>query len=65
MIPLSVLDLSPVAASSTPRQAILDSVALARVCDRLGYARYWIADHHNMASIATSAPESSSRTSPP
>ena len=57
MVPLSVLDLSPVGASSTPRQAILDSVALARHCDALGYTRYWVAEHHNMANIATSSPE--------
>lgn len=57
MVPLSVLDLSPVSASSTPREAILDSVALASRCDALGYTRYWVAEHHNMANIATSAPE--------
>src|SRR5688572_16124283 len=57
VVPLSVLDLSPVAASSTPREAILDSVALASRCDALGYTRYWVAEHHNMANIATSAPE--------
>src|SRR6266850_7033163 len=55
--PLSVLDLSPVAAVSTPSQAILHSVALARLCDTLGYRRYWVAEHHNMPNIATSAPE--------
>jgi len=52
-----VLDLSPVGAASTPRQAILDSVALACRCDELGYTRYWVAEHHNMANIATSSPE--------
>jgi luciferase family oxidoreductase group 1 len=57
VVPLSVLDLSPVGAASTPRQAILDSVALASSCDALGYTRYWVAEHHNMANIATSAPE--------
>jgi luciferase family oxidoreductase group 1 len=57
VVPLSVLDLSPVSASSSPRQAILDSVALASRCDALGYTRYWVAEHHNMANIATSAPE--------
>jgi luciferase family oxidoreductase group 1 len=57
VLPLSVLDLSPVGATSTPRRAILDSVALARHCDALGYTRYWVAEHHNMANIATSAPE--------
>ena len=55
--PLSVLDLSPVSAASTARQAILDSVALALRCDALGYTRYWVAEHHGMTSIATSAPE--------
>ena len=57
MVPLSVLDLSPVSVTSTPRQAIVDSVALARLCDQLGYVRYWVAEHHGMANIATSAPE--------
>lgn len=56
-IPLSVLDLSPVGAGVTPSQAIRESVELAKVADRLGYTRYWFAEHHNMASIATSSPE--------
>jgi hypothetical protein len=55
--PLSVLDLSPVGAGVLPSQAVRDSVALAKTADALGYARYWVAEHHNMASIATSAPE--------
>jgi luciferase family oxidoreductase group 1 len=57
VVPLSVLDLSPVGAATPPRQAILDSVALASQCEALGYTRYWVAEHHNMANIATSAPE--------
>jgi luciferase family oxidoreductase group 1 len=56
-LPLSVLDLSPVGAGVAPSRAIRDSIALARVADELGYTRYWFAEHHNMASIATSAPE--------
>jgi luciferase family oxidoreductase group 1 len=56
-LPLSVLDLSPVGAGIAPSQAIRDSIALARIADELGYTRYWFAEHHNMASIATSAPE--------
>jgi luciferase family oxidoreductase group 1 len=56
-LPLSILDLSPVGAGVSPSQAIRDSVELARTADRLGYTRYWVAEHHNMASIATSAPE--------
>jgi luciferase family oxidoreductase group 1 len=55
--PLSVLDLSPVGAGVAPRQAIRDSIELARTADALGYTRYWFAEHHNMANIATSAPE--------
>ncbi len=54
---LSVLDLSPVGAGVAPSRAIRDSLELVRVADRLGYTRYWFAEHHNMASIATSAPE--------
>ena len=57
MVPLSVLDLAPVAPGSSPREAIADSVTLARRCDTLGYERYWVAEHHSMPSIATSAPE--------
>ena len=56
-VPLSVLDLSPVGVGIAPSQAIRDSVELARAADQLGYHRYWLAEHHNMASIATSAPE--------
>lgn len=56
-LPLSVLDLSPVGAGTEPSQAIRDSIALARTADALGYTRYWFAEHHSMASIATSAPE--------
>lgn len=56
-LPLSVLDLSPVGAGVTPSQAVRDSIALAIEAERLGYTRYWFAEHHNMASIATSAPE--------
>ena len=56
-IPLSVLDLSPVGAGVAPSAAIRDSVELATIADALGYTRYWFAEHHNMASIATSSPE--------
>lgn len=56
-LPLSVLDLSPVGAGVAPSQAIHESVELAILADRLGYTRYWFAEHHSMVSIATSAPE--------
>jgi luciferase family oxidoreductase group 1 len=57
MIPLSVLDLSPVAAGMTGAQALRNSLDLARLCDSLGYVRYWVAEHHNMPAIASSAPD--------
>src|SRR5829696_6550669 len=57
MIPISVLDLFPVTRGATPTSAIHDSLALARRVDELGYTRYWIAEHHNMPNIASSAPE--------
>src|SRR5512132_2846549 len=57
MIPISVLDLSPVASGSSGAVALHNSLDLARLADRLGYARYWLAEHHNLASIASSAPE--------
>jgi luciferase family oxidoreductase group 1 len=56
-MPISVLDLSPVGAGVAPSQAVRDSVALARDADALGFTRYWVAEHHNMASIAAAAPE--------
>ncbi|MGP0092585.1 MAG: LLM class flavin-dependent oxidoreductase [Xanthobacteraceae bacterium] len=57
MIPLSVLDLSPVTTASTGATALRNSLDLARLADRLGYRRYWLAEHHNLPSIASSAPD--------
>ena len=57
MIPLSVLDLSPVTAGSTGAQALHNSLDLARLADGLGYTRYWVAEHHNLPTIASSAPD--------
>jgi len=57
MVPLSVLDLFPVSSGSTATAAIHDSIVLARRVDELGYTRYWIAEHHNLPNIASSAPE--------
>src|SRR6187200_441907 len=57
MIPLSILDLSPVSAGSTAAQALRNSLDLARLADDLGFARYWVAEHHNLPSIASSAPD--------
>ena len=55
--PLSVLDLSPVTTGTTGAQALRNSLDLARHADRLGFVRYWVAEHHNMPSIASSAPD--------
>src|SRR5262244_434504 len=57
MVPLSVLDLSPVAAGSSGAASLRNSLDLARLADRLGYKRYWVAEHHNLPSVASSAPE--------
>ena len=57
MFPLSVLDLSPVSAGSTGAQALRNSLDLAQFADKLGFTRYWVAEHHNLPSIASSAPE--------
>jgi luciferase family oxidoreductase group 1 len=54
--PLSVLDLAPVASGSTVGDALRNSLDLARHVERLGYLRHWVAEHHNMPGIASSAP---------
>jgi luciferase family oxidoreductase group 1 len=55
MIPLSVLDLSPVPEGSTTGQALRNSIDLARHTEALGYRRFWMAEHHNMPGIASAA----------
>jgi luciferase family oxidoreductase group 1 len=57
MVPLSVLDLSPVAVGSSGAVALRNSLDLARLADDLGFTRYWVAEHHNLPSIASSAPD--------
>ncbi len=57
MVPLSVLDLSPVTTATPGSAALHNSLDLARLAERLGYTRYWVAEHHNLANIASSAPE--------
>src|ERR1700733_12291323 len=57
MIPLSILDLSVVTTGTRPAEALRNSIDLARHADTLGYLRYWLAEHHNLASVASPAPE--------
>jgi luciferase family oxidoreductase group 1 len=57
VVPLSILDLSPVTTATPGSVALRNSLDLARFADRLGYKRYWVAEHHNLANIASSAPE--------
>src|SRR6201989_3222901 len=57
MIPLSVLDLSVVTTAAKLAAALRNSIDLARHVDRLGYTRYWLAEHHNLTSVASPAPD--------
>src|SRR5436305_13608785 len=55
MIPLSILDLSPITEGSDAGQALRNSLDLARHVEALGYGRYWMAEHHNLPGIASAA----------
>lgn len=57
MIPLSVLDQTPIPEGVTPAQALANSIDLARHCEALGYQRFWLAEHHASQALAGSAPE--------
>lgn len=57
MIPLSILDLSVVTTATRPSVALHNSIDLAKHADQLGYTRYWLAEHHNLASVASPAPD--------
>ena len=54
---LSVLDQTPVRRGSNPYESLRESVELARFADKAGYTRYWISEHHNIATLACAAPE--------
>src|SRR5271163_1152112 len=54
---VSVLDLSPVTTGSSGAAALRNSIDLATLADRLGFTRYWVAEHHNLPSVASSAPD--------
>lgn len=55
MIPLSVLDLSPVSEGSDAATSLRNTLELAQLAERLGFTRYWLAEHHNMPGIASAA----------
>lgn len=54
-IPFSVLDLSPILEGGTPADALRNTLDLARHAEKWGYTRYWLAEHHNMPGIASTA----------
>ena len=55
-VPLSVLDLAPVPDGGSAAEALRATIDLARQAERLGYHRFWVAEHHNMPGIASSSP---------
>lgn len=55
IVPFSVLDLAPVVEGGDAGQALRNTLDLARHAERLGYRRYWLAEHHNMAGVASAA----------
>ncbi|MET0295397.1 MAG: MsnO8 family LLM class oxidoreductase [Phenylobacterium sp.] len=54
---LSVLDLSPASGDNTLAQAVRDTLEVARAAERLGYHRFWMAEHHNLEGLGSPAPE--------
>ncbi len=56
-LPLSVLDLAPVPSGGSSAESVRRTLDLARLAERLGYVRYWFAEHHGMPSVASAAPE--------
>ena len=55
MVPLSILDLSPIVEGGNAGQSLRNSLDLARHCEALGYPRFWMAEHHNLPGIASAA----------
>ena len=54
---LSILDQSPISSNQTAKEALTESMKLAQAGEKLGYYRYWIAEHHDLPGLACSAPE--------
>lgn len=57
LLRLSILDQSPVSAGQTAQQALENSLSLAQAGEKLGYTRYWIAEHHDFPGLTCPAPE--------
>src|SRR3712207_2971451 len=55
-LPLSVLDLATVGTGQSTSDALAATAELARAADRLGYTRFWVAEHHNMPAVASTNP---------
>ena len=55
MIPLSILDLSPIVEGGDARQSLRNSLDLARNAEKWGYKRFWLAEHHNLPGVASAA----------
>ena len=55
VLPVAILDLAPIVVGGTPGQALRNSLDLAQHAERLGYSRYWVAEHHNLSGIASAA----------
>lgn len=55
-VPLSVLDLATVRAEHDSADAVRGTIEIARTADDLGYARFWVAEHHNMPAVASTSP---------
>jgi luciferase family oxidoreductase group 1 len=55
VLPVSVLDVAPIVAGATPGDALRNSIDLVGHAERLGYTRYWVAEHHNLSGIASAA----------
>lgn len=54
---LGILDQSPIISGHTPAQAVHETIRLAQAAEKLGYYRYWLAEHHSIAALADPCPE--------
>jgi luciferase family oxidoreductase group 1 len=57
MLPLSVLDLSPKPIDGTPAQGVRETLEVAKAAERLGYKRFWVAEHHSIPHLSSASPE--------